>query len=308
VHSSPIGASHAVLLDKLCLELGTSGNTSNTANTATSNKNKGRGLGLVLSVLVHVILLAVLAINVRWNTTPPAPYEAVLWASLPGQSTSKPEPTIPKSTPAKPIPIKPTPPKPEPEPKAEPRVKQPDIAINKKPESKKIEPKKPEPPKPKETTRPEPKPPEKTKNIKPKESDKPTAPKETAPSSDTLKKLREEELARSLGGLPSGKANATGSTGRNTAQYSDKIRQHVRSRIVFPGASSVEGNPQVVFEVRQLPTGEIVGVVQKQSSGNSAWDAAVERALQRSSPLPKADDGSVETVLVMSFRLKDQTL
>jgi colicin import membrane protein len=280
VHSSPIGASHAVLLDKLGLELGTGGNTSNTANTATSNKNKGRGLGLILSVLVHVILLAVLAINVRWNTTPPAPYEAVLWASLPGQSTSKPEPTIPKSTPAKPIPIKPTPPKPEPEPKAEPRVKQPDIAINKKPESKKIEPKKPEPPKP----------------------------KETAPSSDTLKKLREEELARSLGGLPSGKANATGSTGRNTAQYSDKIRQHVRSRIVFPGASSVEGNPQVVFEVRQLPTGEIVGVVQKQSSGNSAWDAAVERALQRSSPLPKADDGSVETVLVMSFRLKDQTL
>ena len=122
-----------------------------------------------------------------------------------------------------------------------------------------------------------------------------------------MKKLRDEEIARATGGLPTpnpSQANNAGNS-KNKAQYGDKIRQYVRSRIVFPGASNLNGNPQAIFEVRQLPTGEIVSIEKKQSSGNPEWDNAVERALMRSSPLPKADDGSVEPVLVLSFRPKD---
>ena len=94
-------------------------------------------------------------------------------------------------------------------------------------------------------------------------------------------------------------------TSRNKALYSDRIRQYVRSKLVFPGADTVDGNPEAVFEVKQLPNGEIVSITQKKSSGLPAWDSAVERALQRSSPLPRAEDGSVEPVLVLSFRPKD---
>ncbi|MEK9816933.1 MAG: energy transducer TonB, partial [Limnobacter sp.] len=99
--------------------------------------------------------------------------------------------------------------------------------------------------------------------------------------------------------------SASAGTSRNKAQYSDRIRQYVRSKLVFPGADSVDGNPEAVFEVKQLPNGEIVSISQKKSSGLPAWDSAVERALQRSSPLPRAEDGSVEPVLVLSFRPKD---
>ena len=172
-------------------------------------------------------------------------------------------------------------PKPEPKKKPEP-----------KPEPKKPEPK-PEPKKP------EPKPEPKKPEPKPE-------PKKPEPKIDpeVAKKLRQEELARIMGGAPNTGSTSAG-TSRNKALYSDRIRQYVRSKLVFPGADTVDGNPEAVFEVKQLPNGEIVSITQKKSSGLPAWDSAVERALQRSSPLPRAEDGSVEPVLVLSFRPKD---
>ena len=172
--------------------------------------------------------------------------------------------------------------------------------MKKKPEPK-PEPKKPEPkPEPK---KPEPKPEPKKPEPKP-EPKKPEPKPEPKLDPDLAKKLRQEELARIMGGSPNTGSTSAGNS-RNKAMYSDRIRQYVRSKLVFPGADSIDGNPEAVFEVRQLPTGEIVSITQKKSSGLAAWDSAVERALQRSSPLPRAEDGSVEPVLVLSFRPKD---
>ena len=47
------------------------------------------------------------------------------------------------------------------------------------------------------------------------------------------------------------------------------------------------GNPEALFEVTQLPSGDVLDVKVRRSSGNAALDAAVERAIRRSSPLPK---------------------
>jgi len=80
------------------------------------------------------------------------------------------------------------------------------------------------------------------------------------------KKLRQEELARIMGGAPN-TGSASAGTSRNKAQYSDRIRQYVRSKLVFPGADSVDGNPEAVFEVKQLPNGEIVSITQKKAVG-----------------------------------------
>lgn len=258
---------------------------------ATPADHTGDKVGLTMSIAAHLLLVLFFVIGLAWKTEEPAPFEAILFAELPGPSAQPaptPEPQPEPEPVAKPEPAKQPEPAPEP-PKADIKLPKPEP---KKPEPKKPEPKKPEP-------KPEPK-------VEPKKPEPKPEPKKPEPkvNSDLLKKLRDEEIARATGGLPATGSSSAGNS-RNKAQYSDKIRQYVRSRIVFPGASSVDGNPQAVFEVRQLPTGEIVSITQKQSSGIPAWDSAVERALQRSSPLPKADDGSVEPVLLLSFRPKD---
>jgi len=258
----------------------------------------GEKAGLTASLLAHLALVVFFVIGLNWKTEEPAAFEAVLWAELPAtQAIAVPQPKPePVPEPPKPEPVVETPPPPKPvqPPKA-------DIELPKKEVKPKPEPKKPEPkPEPK---KPEPKPEPKKPEPKP-EPKKPEPKPEPRIDPELAKKLRQEELARIMGGAPNTGSTSAG-TSRNKAQYSDKIRQFVRSKLVFPGADSVSGNPEAVFEVKQLPSGEIVSITQKKSSGLPAWDSAVERALQRSSPLPKADDGSVEPVLVLSFRPKD---
>jgi colicin import membrane protein len=62
----------------------------------------------------------------------------------------------------------------------------------------------------------------------------------------------------------------------------------VRGNIVLPPV--IQGNPEAIFELSQLPTGEVLSVKLKRSSGNPGLDAAIERAILKSSPLPKPDD------------------
>jgi colicin import membrane protein len=75
-----------------------------------------------------------------------------------------------------------------------------------------------------------------------------------------------------------------------------RLRQqdpHEGARQHHAAAKAIQGNPEAVFEVSQLPTGEVLDVKLKRSSGNQALDAAIERAIRKSSPLPKPDDPSL---------------
>ncbi len=114
------------------------------------------------------------------------------------------------------------------------------------------------------------------------------------------KKLRQEELARIMGGAPNTGSTSAG-TSRNKALYSDRIRQYVRSKLVFPGADTVDGNPEAVFEVKQLPNGEIVSITQKKSSGLPAWDSAVSVLCSAPARYPGPKTVQLEPVLVLSF-------
>lgn len=71
------------------------------------------------------------------------------------------------------------------------------------------------------------------------------------------------------------------------AGYVDKIRSKIKSHIVLP--PGIVGNPEAIFDVVQLPTGEVLSARLRKSSGNKAYDDAVERAILKSSPLPKPD-------------------
>jgi colicin import membrane protein len=71
------------------------------------------------------------------------------------------------------------------------------------------------------------------------------------------------------------------------AGYIDKIRATIKRHIIPP--SEIKGNPDVVFSIVQLPTGEVLSVRLVKTSGNALLDSAVERAILKSSPLPKPD-------------------
>ncbi|MGP1677800.1 MAG: energy transducer TonB, partial [Burkholderiales bacterium] len=71
------------------------------------------------------------------------------------------------------------------------------------------------------------------------------------------------------------------------AAYIGKLIGAIRSNIVLP--PDIAGNPEAIFDVVQLPTGEVISVKLRKSSGHKAYDAAVERAIFKASPLPKPD-------------------
>jgi len=71
------------------------------------------------------------------------------------------------------------------------------------------------------------------------------------------------------------------------AGYVDKIRTKIRMNVVLP--SDIRGNPEAIFDVIQLPTGEVLSARLMKSSGHKTYDEAVERAILKSSPLPKPD-------------------
>ena len=69
---------------------------------------------------------------------------------------------------------------------------------------------------------------------------------------------------------------------------------------------SIAGNPRATFRVEQLPSGEVTAIVLIESSGIPEFDGAVERAIAKSSPLPKKSDGTVEPAFTVSVSMKDE--
>ena len=259
----------------------------------------GKKSALAFTILVHVGLVLALFLGVQWKNKQPEVMEVELWSVTPTQAVRAVAPPPPPEVKPEPIP------EPKPLPKAEPKPEppppqKPDIAVKEekkppKPEPKKPEPepKKPEPPKP-EPKKPEPPKPEPKKPEPPKPEVKPE-PK--APDfSEMLKREAAERSPRPNNSQQLTKAAAAEAEQRAAAgkkglqDYAAKIRIKVRGNIVLP--PNIQGNPEAIFDVNQLPGGEVLEVRLKQSSGNSSLDAAIERAIRKSSPLPPPDDPS----------------
>jgi colicin import membrane protein len=94
--------------------------------------------------------------------------------------------------------------------------------------------------------------------------------------------------------------------GRAAVAWADKIRAKIRGNIVRPG--NVAGNPEAIYEIQLLPDGSVVGDPRlKKSTGNALLDQAIERAILKSSPLPKPDDPSAfQRLLELKFRPMDE--
>jgi colicin import membrane protein len=253
----------------------------------------GKKKALTFAILVHAALLAFLFFGVQWKRSQPEVMEVELWSARPTVATQAPPPPPPEPE------VKPEPrPEPKPEPKVEPPApKKPDIAIKeekKKPEPPKPEPKKPEPEPKKVEVKPEPKKPEPPKFDFSKELASETSQlKSAARTNADAQRLANAAAAESEQRASSNK--------RGLADYSSKIRGKVRGNIVLPPA--IQGNPEAVFEVTQLPSGEVLAVKLKRSSGNPGLDTAIERAILKSSPLPKPDDPALfQRVLEIKYK------
>jgi colicin import membrane protein len=109
---------------------------------------------------------------------------------------------------------------------------------------------------------------------------------------DTTSRIR-EQLAQEQKALQERerrdvlKQFAQPAAGLPDAAYIDRIRTRIKSNIVLP--SDIKGNPEAIFDVVQIPSGDVINVKLVKSSGHQLYDDAVERAIRKSSPLPKPD-------------------
>jgi colicin import membrane protein len=234
------------------------------ATVTYSRREPALGPSLALSALAHTALILVLFLGVRFQSSTPETVEVELWQPPP------PPPPAPVVEPPKPPPVVV---KPEPE----PEVKKPDIAL-------------PEKPKPK--PKPEPKKVEAKPPPKPQPKPKPDL---------ALEKMMREQAAREQQQLAQAEQERqmrdliarqqAAALSKALATWSDRIRNKVRGNIILP--RDIPGNPEAIFEVTILPTGEVLTVRKRKSSGHPGYDDAVERAIMKSSPLPLPDDRSV---------------
>lgn len=231
-------------------------------------KEPGRKWALALAVLVHLIFAAVLVFGVNWQTKEAAPVMAELWNSLPA---SAPKPA-PKPEP-EPAPLPEPEPQPKPVPKLEPKLEQP------KPVKADIELKDKKKEKEKKRKEEERKKAEAEKKLKDQvlkeQQDRLEAEQEA------LNKQRAAEAARK-------QMAAQAAAQRLMNDAISRISSHIRRFIIMP--PDVVGNPQAEFEVSLIPTGEVLNVKLSRSSGNPAYDNAVERAIRKASPLPLPTD------------------
>lgn len=237
-------------------------------------KEPGRKWAVVLAVLVHLMFAAVLVFGVNWQTREAAPVTAELWSSLPApQPAPKPEP--------EPAP-RPEPAPPKPAPKPAPKLEQP------KPAKADIELKDKE--KEKEKKRKE----EERKKAEAEKKLKELALKEQHAmlEAEQAALLRQREAAEAARQQMAAQAAAQATAqARLMNDAISRISSHIRRFIIMP--PDVVGNPQAEFEVSLIPSGEVLNVKLSRSSGNPAYDNAVERAIRKASPLPLPTDASL---------------
>ena len=152
-------------------------------------------------------------------------------------------------------------------------------------------------PKPEVKPQPKPEPRVEQKTAKPDiaiEREKKKAKKEEPPLKFDMTQRLREQLAQEQKALQDSERKdvlkqfaSPPTAGLPDAGYIDRIRTKIKTHIVLP--SEIKGNPEVVFNIVQLPTGEVLSVRLVKTSGNALLDSAVERAIWKSSPLPKPD-------------------
>jgi colicin import membrane protein len=272
----------------------------------------GRWPALALAIAVHVVFIAVLVFSLRWQNRKPEPVTAELYAppaktatAEPVEAKPAPEPPPPAREPPPPAPAPPEPaPPPKPAPKPEPKVESPpdiraaDIARKAKEEEERKKREQAQ----REKAEREKRDAEQREAEKKKQAEQrrvAEARERQQREADALKAQAEREQATRAAQQADAAAAA-----RAAADYIRRIQAKIKGNVVLP--PDLSGNPEAIFEVVQLPTGEIIDAVLRKSSGVRAYDDAVQRAIIKSSPLPRPDRPDLfQRTLTLKFRPLD---
>lgn len=253
----------------------------------------------ILALGVHVAFVLLLVFGVSWQTQHPAPVMVDVWESLPavpppvaGKPPVAVKPPTPRPEPVKPAPV------PKPVEKVPAPPKAPDIAM----EKKKAEA-------------------ERLKKLQAVLAAEEKARAEAARAArekqlaeqkkrellrqmedeDLMRRMADEEAANRARQAMQAEARAAASARQAAVasvvgQYRDLISAKVRGNTRLP--DNLSGNPEVRCLVKLLPTGEVQSVRVTQSSGSPAYDEAVVRAIEKSSPLPLPADRDARAAFV----------
>ena len=253
-----------------------------------------------LALGVHVLFALLLVFGVSWQTQQPAPVMVDLWEALPSPPPAprpRPEPVKAAEPVKPPKPVKAVP-APKPVVNEPPPVKAPDIAL----EKKKAEA-------------------ERRKKLEAIQQAEEKARAEAARAArekqlaeqtkrELLRQMEEEDLMRRMADEEAAStarqaqlAEARAAASKRQAevasvvgQYRDLISAKVSGNTRVP--PNLTGNPEVRCLVKLLPTGEVQSVRVTQSSGNAAYDEAVKRGIEKSSPLPLPSDRDARAAFV----------
>jgi colicin import membrane protein len=247
---------------------------------------------LILAIAVNLIFLIVLIVSVSWQNRPAAPVTAELYAPPAKTPVAEPPPPEAKPPPA-PEPQPEPKPEPRPEPKPEPKPapppppppQAPDIALKAKAEAERKRKEEAER-KEAEAKKQEEK---KQAELRERQQREVAAMRAQAERETQSRVQAEREAQMRAQAERESRERATiaaqATRDRSQADWIDKIRAKIRSNVILP--PDMAGNPEAVFNVVQLPTGEVLEVQLQKSSGVRAYDDAVQRAILKSSPLPK---------------------
>lgn len=252
-------------------------------------------LAAALAVGVHVLFVLMLVFGVSWQTHHPEAVMVDLWETLPD---TPPPPAPPRPPPVKAPKPEPVAPASKPVEKEPPPPKTPDIAL----EKKKVEA-------------------ERLKKLQAMQAAEEKTRAEAAKAwrekqqaeqkrQALLRQMEEEDLKQRvateaaanearLARLTQAQAAANKRQAEMASvvgQYRDQISAKVRGNTRLP--DNLKGNPEVRCLVKLLPTGEVQSVRVTKSSGNPAYDDAVVRAIEKSSPLPLPSDRDARAAFV----------
>jgi colicin import membrane protein len=273
--------------------------TTRTDRPRSPRRTKGKGWAFVLALAVQIGFLAVLVFSVQWTNRKPVPISAELYAPPP----PKPAPVVEQPPPPPPQPQ----PEPAPPPKPAPVVEKPDtraadIALKAKQEAER---------KQKEENE------RRVRELKELEEKRKLEERKQAEAKERQQKElaslraqaeRETQLRaqaeRELQQRQAQQVAEASARSKAEADWVRRIQAKVRGNVIVP--ADIAGNPEAIFEVVQLPTGEIIEATLRKSSGNRAYDDAVQRAIIKSSPLPRPDRPELfQRVLQLKFRPQD---
>ncbi len=287
---------------------------------------KGKWLALLLALAVQLGFLVVIVFSVTWQNKPPQAVSAELYAPPSKARVAEPTPPIPEPPPVvtrpvvpPPAPV-PTPPGPAPKalpvpvPVPVPKVERPDpkaadIALKARQEEER----------------------RRKAEAERKEADKKAR---DAKEADDKRKLderrkadevraaeireRQQRETEALRAQADREAQSRAVAERNAqtaaaevsarakaeADWIRRIQAKVKGNVIVP--TELAGNPEAIFDVVQLPTGEIIEATLRKSSGSRAYDDAVQRAILKSSPLPRPERPDLfQRTLALKFRPAD---